>query len=201
MSPDFPVLVVEDDAMVGDWIRMTFEGTEFRIVGVARRAGDAADLVSRRGPGLLLVDYRLPDRVGTELVRDLRRGGLAVPAVLMTANAERGFNEVVREAGAQGTVLKTGSADELLDALRAVATGGEAFDPRHPPRAAGQAALSPREREVLRLVAQGATNREVATELGVGGETVKTLLARIFAKLGVRRRAEAVSEAHNRGLL
>jgi DNA-binding NarL/FixJ family response regulator len=200
-SPEFPVLVVEDDAMVGDWIRMTLEDTEFRIVGLARRAADVADLGARRAPGLLLVDYRLPDRVGTELVRDLRRTGLALPALVMTANAERGFNEVVREVGAQGTVLKTGSAEELLDSLRAVAEGGEAFDPRHPPRAAGQAALSPRERDVLRLVAQGATNREVAQQLGVGEETVKTLLARIYAKLGVRRRAEAVSEAHNRGLL
>jgi DNA-binding NarL/FixJ family response regulator len=119
----------------------------------------------------------------------------------MTANPERGFNEIAREAGAQGSVLKTGSVDDVLDALRAVADGGEAFDERHPPRAPGRAALSPREREVLRLVARGATNREVAEELGVQAETVKTLIARIFAKLGVRRRAEAVSEAHNRGLL
>jgi DNA-binding NarL/FixJ family response regulator len=200
-TPEITVLVVEDDAMVGGWIRLTLEASEFRLVGVAGSAAEVSELIERRRPSLLLIDYRLPDGVGTELVRDLRRGGVSAPAVIMTANPERGFNEIAREAGAQGSVLKTGSVDDVLDALRAVADGGEAFDGRHPPRAAGRAALSPREREVLRLVARGATNREVAEELGVQAETVKTLIARIFAKLGVRRRAEAVSEAHNRGLL
>jgi DNA-binding NarL/FixJ family response regulator len=200
-TPEITVLVVEDDAMVGGWIRLTLESSEFRLVGVAGTAAEVAELVERRRPALMLIDYRLPDGVGTELVRDLRRGGVSAPAVIMTANPERGFNEIAREAGAQGSVLKTGSVDDVLDALRAVADGGEAFDERHPARAPGRAALSPREREVLRLVARGATNREVAEELGVQAETVKTLIARIFAKLGVRRRAEAVSEAHNRGLL
>jgi DNA-binding NarL/FixJ family response regulator len=200
-SPEITVLVVEDDAMVSGWIRLTLEGSEFRLVGVAGTAAEVDVLVERRRPALLLIDYRLPDGVGTELVRDLRRSGVSAPAVIMTANPERGFNEIAREAGAQGSVLKTGSVDDVLEALRAVASGGEAFDARHPPRAPGRAALSPREREVLRLVAGGATNREVAEELGVQAETVKTLIARIFAKLGVRRRAEAVSEAHNRGLL
>jgi DNA-binding NarL/FixJ family response regulator len=200
-TPEITVLVVEDDAMVGGWIRLTLEASEFRLVGVAGSAAEVSELIERRRPSLLLIDYRLPDGVGTELVRDLRRGGVSAPAVIMTANPERGFNEIAREAGAQGSVLKTGSVDDVLDALRAVADGGEAFDGRHPPRAPGRAALSPREREVLRLVARGATNREIAEELGVQAETVKTLIARIFAKLGVRRRAEAVSEAHNRGLL
>ena len=68
-------------------------------------------------------------------------------------------------------------------------------------RAPGRGALSPREREVLKLVAAGSTNREIAQQLGVGDETVKTLLGRTFAKLGVKRRAEAVSAAHERGLL
>jgi DNA-binding NarL/FixJ family response regulator len=200
-SPEITVLVVEDDAMVGGWIRLTLDGSEFRLVGMAGSAAEVSELVERRRPSLLLIDYRLPDRVGTELVRDLRQSRVSVPAVIMTANAERGFNEVAREAGAQGTVLKTGSVEELLAALRAVASGEEAFDARHPVRAPGRAALSPREREVLRLVAQGATNREVADQLGIRAETVKTLIARIFAKLGVRRRAEAVSEAHSRGLI
>lgn len=198
---EISVLAVEDDAMVGSWLRLVLEGSEFRLVGVAGAAADVIGLFERRRPAVLLVDYRLPDGTGTELVRELRREGVAAPAVLMTANAERGFNETVRDAGAQGSVLKTGSADDLLSALRAVAGGGEAFDARHPPRAPGRGALSPREREVLSLVARGSTNREIASELGVGAETVKTLLSRTFAKLGVRRRAEAVAEAHNRGLL
>ena len=201
MEGEVTVLVVEDDAMVRDWLRLTLEGSPFRVVGIANTAGEALDLVERRRPALLLVDQRLPDRVGTELVRELRRLDIKMPAVLMTANADEGFNEAARDSGAQGTVLKTGKADELLASLAAVAAGGTSFDARHPRRQPGQVALSPREREVLRLVAEGSTNRDIAARLSIGDETVKTLLGRAFAKLGVRRRAEAVSEAHKRGLL
>ena len=195
------VLVVEDDAMVRGWVRLSLRDSEFRIVGEAEDALQARALIERRCPDVMLVDYRLPDRAGTELIRDLRQEGFAAPMVLMTANNERGLNEAVRAAGGQGTVLKTGSTEEMLRALRDVLAGGQAFDPRHPPRDPSQGALSRREREVLRLVAAGATNRDVAAELGVGDETVKTLLSRTFAKLGARRRAEAVSRAHDLGLL
>lgn len=201
MSAEVGVLIVEDDAMVRGWVRLSLRSSEFRVIGEAEDAARAVELCERRVPGLLLVDYRLPDMLGTELVRELRREGLAAPAVLMTANNERGMNEAAREAGAQGTVLKTGSAEELLLALRLVSDGGDSFDGRHPKRPSGQGALSPRERQVLELVASGATNREIASALGLGGETVKTLLARTFAKLGARKRAEAVSAAHARGLL
>jgi DNA-binding NarL/FixJ family response regulator len=201
LSAEVGVLIVEDDAMVRGWVRLSLRSSEFRVIGEAEDAARAVELCERRVPGLLLVDYRLPDMLGTELVRELRREGLAAPAVLMTANNERGMNEAAREAGAQGTVLKTGSAEELLLALRLVSDGGDSFDGRHPKRPSGQNALSPRERQVLELVASGATNREIASTLGLGGETVKTLLARTFAKLGARKRAEAVSAAHARGLL
>jgi DNA-binding NarL/FixJ family response regulator len=200
-SPEVSVLVVEDDSMVRSWVRLALEGSDFRFAGEAANVAEAVELWQRRRPQLLLVDYRLPDGRGTELVRDLRRRSISTPAVLMTANLERGLNEAARDSDAQGTVLKTGRADELLQALRAVADGGSAFDARHPRRAAGRGALSPREREALRLVAGGATNRDVAAALEVGDETVKTLLARTYTKLGVRRRAEAVSVAHDRGLL
>jgi DNA-binding NarL/FixJ family response regulator len=195
------VLVVEDDAMVRGWVRLSLRDSEFRIVGEAEDAVQARALIERRRPDVILVDYRLPDRAGTELIRDLRQEGFAAPVVLMTANNERGLNEAVRAVGGQGTVLKTGSTEEMLGALREVLAGGQAFDPRHPPRDPSQGALSRRERDVLRLVAAGATNRDVAAELGVGDETVKTLLSRTFAKLGARKRAEAVSRAHDLGLL
>jgi DNA-binding NarL/FixJ family response regulator len=195
------VLVVEDDAMVRGWVRLSLRDSEFRIVGEAEDALQARALIERRCPDVMLVDYRLPDRAGTELIRDLRQEGFVAPMVLMTANNERGLNEAVRAAGGQGTVLKTGSMEEMLRALRDVLAGGQAFDPRHPPRDPSQGSLSRREREVLRLVAAGATNRDVAAELGVGDETVKTLVSRTFAKLGARKRAEAVSRAYDLGLL
>lgn len=195
------LLLVEDDSMVRGWVRLALEATEFRLVGEASSAAEALELADRRRPDVLLLDFRLPDGKGTEVVRDLRRRGDDTPAVLMTANLEQGLNEAAREAGAQATVLKSGRIDELLAALRAAVDGDDAFDSRHPRRAPGRAALSPREREVVRLVASGATNKEIAAKLEIGDETVKTLLARTFAKLGVRRRAEAVSAAHELGLL
>jgi DNA-binding NarL/FixJ family response regulator len=200
---DRPVslLVVEDDAIVRSWVRLALEGSEFAIVAEASGADEAYELARRRRPDLALVDYRLPGTLGTELVRRLRREGRDTPVVIMTANAEQGLNELARESGAQGSALKSPNPEELLETLRAVRRGLPAFDTRHPRRPAGRAPLSPREREVLRMVAAGATNREIAAALNLGDETVKTLLGRAFAKLGVRRRAEAVSIAHERGLL
>ena len=195
------VLLVDDDSMARGWVRLALQGTEFHIAGEASSAQEVRHLLGRRAARLLLIDYRLPDGMGTETLRELRSQGLRTPALIMTANPERGFNEAARESGAQATVLKTGRAEELLAALRTVADGGESFDPRHPTRTPGHGALSPREREVMRLVASGATNQEIALQLGIGSETVKTLLTRVFSKLGVRRRAEAVSVAHELGLL
>lgn len=201
MEQTVKVVLVDDDAMVRQWVRLALEGSEFQVIGEASDADEAEQLVERRKADLLLVDQRLPLRTGAQLVRDLRGRGVSTPALLITARPERGFNETAREATAQGTALKTGSAEELTAAMRAVVSGGRAFDPRHPRRNPGRAALSPRERQVIRLVAGGATNRQIAADLGVGGETVKTLVARTFAKLGVSRRAEAVSVAHEEGLL
>jgi DNA-binding NarL/FixJ family response regulator len=195
------VLLVEDDAMVRDWIRLSLEGTHFRLAGIAASAAEAHELVKLRRPQLLLIDYRLPDGLGTELVRGLRRDGISASAVLMTANTMGGFNESAREAGAQGSFLKSGVIDELLRTLRAVADGRDSFDVRHPKPEPGRRNLSPREREVVRLMADGQTNRQIAKALELGEETVKTLVGRAFDKLGVRRRTEAVSEAHRRGLL
>jgi two-component system response regulator DevR len=199
--PEVAVLLVEDDAIVRAWVRLALAESEFRIAGEASTAEKALELAGRRAPALLLVDHNLPDGTGTELVRTLRERGSAVPAVLMTAGATGGLNEGAREAGVQGTVVKSGRGDELLTALRTVLDGRSTFDPRHPKRTSAQAPLTPRERDVLRLVAAGGTNAEVAAQLGLGDETVKTLLGRIFLKLGVRRRAEAVAVAQRAGLL
>lgn len=198
---DVTVLVVEDDPIVRAWVRLAFEGTEFRTIGEARTVSEALEIVERRAAQLLLVDHRLPDGNGADTVRALRARGVGAAALLMSAAPQPGLNEAARAAGATGSILKSGEIGELLKALRIVRRGGESFDFRHPRLPAGQAPLSSRERDVLRAVAAGATNRQVADELGIGVETVKTLLTRIHQKLGTRRRAEAVAEAHQRGLI
>ena len=194
-APHFPIVVVDDDAIVRDWVRRALEPSHFAIAGQASTAREGLRLTERRTASLILVDYHLPDALGTDLVRRLRLRGVRTPVLLMTANAERGLNEAARKAGAQGTVLKSGNADDLLTAMSRVLSGEEVFDYRHPRPAATRPTLTPRELDVLRLVSQGATNRRIAEALGVGEKTVKTLLARAYLKLGVGRRAEAVSVA------
>jgi DNA-binding NarL/FixJ family response regulator len=198
---DVNMLIVEDDAIVRSWIRLSLRRSEFRIIAEAATAADARELAASVAPDVWLIDYRLPDQLGTVLLRDLRQQGVDAPAMVVTAGVMHGFNELVRQAGGQGSALKTGSPAELLAGLRAVAGGKLSFDARHPTRVRRQGVLTPREREVLALVGEGATNVQIATTLGIGTETVKTMLARAFVKLGVNRRAHAVSVAHERGIL
>ena len=190
---------MDDDEIVRVWVRAALAGSEFRVAGEAARATDALALVERRRPDVLLVDHHLSDWTGTELVRELRRRGFSMPVLLMTAAPREGLNEAAHAAGIDGTVLKSAEPEHLLTALRRVLDKGVQQAPH--PRAERDVSLSPRERDILTLVAAGATNAEVAARLGIGRETVKTLLYRAFEKLGVRRRSEAVAEAQRRGLL
>jgi DNA-binding NarL/FixJ family response regulator len=197
-----PVVLIDDDAMARSWLRLSLRDSEFKVELEAASAAQARPLFAPgTGPMILLVDHRLPDAGGLELIRELRARGVEGPALLLATNSEPGLNEAARDAGAQGTLLKTGSPSELLDALRAVLDGEQAFDARHPRRHPVCAALTPREREVLSLVAEGATNGEIASVLGIGVETVKTLLRRAFAKLGVQRRVQAVWAARELGIV
>jgi Response regulator containing a CheY-like receiver domain and an HTH DNA-binding domain len=195
------VLIVDDDEIVCAWLRASLAGTEFRVAGEASSRAAALKLLERRRIDLLLVDFQLQGENGLELVRGLRAEERMTPAVIMTASPQRGLSEEAREAGAQATLLKSSKRESLLAALRAVAAGKTWFDPAHPSRSDDASPLTPREREVLTLVARGLTNREAAEQLELGEESVKTYLERAYGKLGVSRRAEAVAEAHRLGLL
>jgi DNA-binding NarL/FixJ family response regulator len=201
--PATPVelLIVDDDAIVCAWLADTLADTEFRVAGDAPSGAAALELLDRRRIDVLLVEFQLQDENGLDLVRGLRSAGRQMPAVIMTASPHQGLSEAAREAGAQATILKRSKRGSLLTALRAVAKGKTWFDPAHPARPRNETPLAPREREVLTLVSHGLTNREIAVQLELGEESVKTYLERAFAKLGVSRRAEAVSEAHKLGLL
>lgn len=199
-ASDIGLLVVDDDAIVRAWVRTVLRGSEFRLAGEAERASDVLALVGRRHPDVLLVDQILPDWTGTELVRELRLRGWQMPAVLMTAAPREGLNEAARAAGIQGTVVKSSEADALLSTLRRVLAGEDVLMAPHP-RAARPVSLSPREREILRLIAEGLSNVEIGDRLGISRETVKTMLYRAFEKLGAHRRSEAVAEAQRLGLL
>jgi DNA-binding NarL/FixJ family response regulator len=197
----YAVLVVEDDSIVRDWLRLAFRQSEFRIAGEAATPAEAREMAKRRHADVMLIDQRLDTELGTDLVRVLRKEGNSAPAVLMTADPLRGLNETAREAGIQGSIVKTADRGQLLAVLRSVLAGDGYFDPAHPKRKEGEAALAPRERDVIRLVAEGKTNKETAVVLGIGEESVKTMLERAYIKLGAHRRAEAVLEARRRGIV
>lgn len=199
---DSGVALVDGDAMARAWICTALEPTEFAVVlERPSTAGLTAALSARAHGCLLVLENRLAGETGLDAVRELRVRGCRAPALLMSATVQPGLNEAARAAGAQGTLLKTGEAAGLVAALRALAAGEPSFDRRHPPLSAGQTLLSAREREILRLVAQGATNEEIGARLGLSRESVKTLLSRAFRKLGVGSRTEAVSTAYRKGIL
>ena len=195
------VLLAEDDALVRSWVRLCLRRTGFRVAAEAASGAEAVELAGRRAVDVLLVGYRLPDRPGTEVVSELRRSGSEAPALLMATETQRNLDDGIEDASEYGPVVTKGNTDELLKALENLRHTIHGRPPRQAGRPAARTALSPRERQVLTLVAAGRTNREISEILGVGEETVKTLLGRTFVKLGARRRAEAVAAAYANGLL
>ncbi len=165
----------------------------------ARVAGfDGADAID-----VLLLDLRLGERSGLELL-SAGPGGMAgaVPArpavIVLTAYDYPQYAEAAERLGAAGFVLKTAPLAELLEAIRRVAGGGSAFSVRP---AATTVRLTPREREVVRLVVDGRTNDEIGLALGIGAKTVETHLARIFDRSGVGSRTELATRALREGWL
>ena len=207
MSP-IRILVVDDHPIVRDGIRGVFAGDDdFEVVGEAGDGADAVRQTAQLDPDVVLMDLRMPTMGGVEAIQQLRE--LKHPArvlVLTTYDTDRDVLPAV-EAGATGYLLKDAPRDELIRAVRAAHAGQSVLSPA----VAGTlmerfgdhnlGALSPRELEVLRLVAGGATNRAVARQLFVSEATVKTHLLHLYDKLGVRDRAAAVAVAYERGLL
>jgi len=203
------LLVVDDHPVVRDGLRGLFAGDDaFCVVGEAGDGAEAVRLAQQLDPDVVLMDLRMPGTGGVEAIRRLHDlGHPARVLVLTTYDADRDVLPAI-EAGATGYLLKDAPRDELVRAVRAAYAGQSVLSPSVAgalmgrvggPRPAG--ALSPRELEVLRLVASGATNRTVARALFVSEATIKTHLLHLYDKLGVRDRAAAVAAAYQRGLL
>lgn len=202
------LLIVDDHPVFRDGLRGLFsDDSDVVVVG---EAGNGAEAVVRAGqlrPDVVLMDLRMPEMGGVEAIRQLRN---TVPSarvlVLTTFDTDSDVLPAI-EAGATGYLLKDAPKDELIRAVRAAYRGEAVLSPSVAGRLMGQVrqpatdALSQREREVLKLIANGATNREAAVQLFVSEATIKTHLLHIYEKLGVRDRAAAVGEAYRRGLL
>lgn len=202
------LLIVDDHPVVRGGLRGVFaDDPDFEVVGEAANGAEAVAQASDLQVDVVLMDLRMPEVDGVEAIRRLSRRVPSTRVLVLTTYDTDGDVLPALEAGATGYLLKDASRDELVRAVRAASTGEPVLSPSVARRLIGQVrkpaneALSEREGEVLKLIASGATNREVAATLFVSEATIKTHLLHIYAKLGVRDRAAAVGEAYRRGLL
>jgi DNA-binding NarL/FixJ family response regulator len=184
---------------------------DFTVAGTAADGAAAVRLCGERSPDVVLMDVRMPGMDGIEATRRLAGGPRVL--ILTTFDLDEYVYDALR-AGASGFLLKDVTAERLFDAVRVVASGeallaptvtrrliGEFARQRPRPRPPELASLTPRETEVLRLVAEGLSNTEIAARLVVTEETVKTHVSRMLGKLGLRDRTQAVVAAYESGLV
>ncbi|MGA6167884.1 response regulator [Amycolatopsis magusensis] len=200
------LLIVDDHPVVRDGLSSMFSrDPECEVVGEAADGAEAVRLAGRLRPDVVLMDLRMPGMDGVRAMREL--AGLGTRVLVLTTYDTDSHVLPAIEAGATGYLLKDAPGDELLRAVRATARGEAVLAPSaaallmNRVRSSAAGPLSPRELEVLQLVAAGATNREAAAKLFITEATVKSHLLNIYGKLDVGDRAAAVSEAFNRGLL
>ena len=217
MNSPIRILLVEDQQLVREALKgLLGLNEDIRIVGEASDGAEALALIEQLGtapPDVVLSDMRMPRLDGLGLIRALAARALSIPVVLLTTfDDAAAFDEAVR-AGARGFLLKAISPDTLLQALREVHGGGTALRPSlttrmERPSATAERAfvatpepdpLSPKELQVLRLVASGRSNTEIAVLLGNSEGVIKNHCSAVFSKMGVRDRTQAVLRAIDLG--
>ena len=207
------ILIADDQELVRTGFRKILESEpDFEVVAEAADGGEAVEAVLLHRPDVVVMDVRMPRLDGIEATREV--SGVARVLIVTTFDLDEYVFEAIR-AGASGFLLKDAPAEELIRAIRVVAEGQAllapsvtrrlveefARRPRPAERAAAFSELTPRELEVLGLLARGLSNVEIAAELVVGDATVKTHVARILQKLGLRDRVQAVVLAYEAGLV
>ncbi|NUT09534.1 MAG: response regulator transcription factor [Nonomuraea sp.] len=201
------LIIVDDHPVVRDGLRGIFDSDDFEVVGEAADGPEALAVALRTGPDVVLLDLRMPGMSGAEVIRRLREQCPGTHVLVLTTFGDDADVVPAIEQGATGYLLKDTPRAELRRAVLAAARGESVLSPAvaglltQRARAPEQRALSPRELEVLGLIARGATNRDVAGRLFITEATVKTHLLHVFAKLDVKDRAAAVAAAYERGLL
>lgn len=202
------ILIADDHPVVRDGLRGMFAGEpDFEVVGDAANGREAVDRVATFDPDVVLMDLRMPQLDGVMAIRQLvEAGARARVLVLTTYDTDRDVLAAI-DAGATGYLLKDAPREDLFRAVHAAARGETVLSPSVAAQLVGQVrepqqeTLTPRELEILRLVATGASNQQAAQRLFISEATVKTHLLHTYAKLGVNDRAAAVAAAYNRRLL
>lgn len=207
------ILIADDHPVVRDGLRsMLSTQPDFRIAGEAANGVEAVQLATRLKPDVILLDLEMPDLDGVSVLAQIRAIDPQARVIIVTAydTDERIVQAVV--AGAQGYLLKGAPREEIFRAIRVVYEGGSLLQPivasklmQHVSHQASQSAdmnsLTPRELEVLRLLAQGKSNKQIAAELVITERTTKFHVSSIFSKLEATNRTEAVKIAVQRGLV
>ena len=185
------------------------------VVGEASSGEEAVERAAELTPDVVFMDVRMPGMSGIEATRRIREAAPETKIILITIDESRGAISEAIQAGVSGYLLKDASPDALIDAARNAVEGNAVIHPQLTKTFIEEAAmgtpgaddaptttpLSKREREILQMVANGATTKEVARDLGISPHTVKTHLERIFEKLGANDRAQAVAIAIRTGLV
>ena len=195
-TEDVAVLLVDDHHMVRAGLRSLLDSTAgFQVVGEAGDGRQAIDLVATLGPDVVLMDLSMPVMDGVSATRAITAANPGVRILVLTSFTDRARVQESLTAGAIGYVLKDAEPAQLLAAIRSAAEGHVPIDPRVAgallPGPGSGPSLSAREQEVLRLVAQGLANKQVARALGITERTVKAHLGRIYRELGVLDRTSA----------
>ena len=211
------VVVVDDQALVRTGFRMILTADGIEVVAEATNGTEAIDAVRRTRPDVVLMDIRMPELDGLEATRRILAAGGTGPRVVMLTTFDLDhYVYAALSAGASGFLLKDVTPEQLVAAVRLVQAGDALLAPtitrrlveRFARRDAGNegvhrdlSTLTPRELEVLRLLAEGLSNAELAARLHLSEATVKTHVARILGKLGLRDRVQAVVVAYQTGLV
>ncbi|GAB2874488.1 response regulator transcription factor [Streptomyces mayteni] len=208
------IVLADDESLVRTALRVILSAeADLTVVGEAASGAEAVSVVRRLRPDVVLMDVRMPEVDGIRATEQLLRTMAAPPRIVVVTTFEN--DAYVYEAlrvGASGFLLKRAAAEDLVGAVRLVAGGESLLFPaavrelarRHAPARRADAPhgrLTEREEQVLRLLAEGLTNAEIAARLAVGGQTVKTHVAAVLAKLGARDRTQAVIAAYERGFV
>ncbi|HZU17738.1 MAG TPA: response regulator transcription factor [Candidatus Dormibacteraeota bacterium] len=209
------VLIVEDHRMVAEGMRTLLEDEpDLRVVGLATTGAEALRLTAATRPDVVLIDFHLPDLSGSELAAALRQGGSRAALLFLSVDDRPSCLLGAVEAGACGFLHKSRSAPELVGAVRRAARGETLFPPatlaglldyqrRRAREEAGrhQDRLTPREREILGLLATGLDNRTVAHRLRIRYSTVRSHVRSLIGKLDAHSRLQAVARARELGLI
>lgn len=204
------VLIVDDQRVVRDGLAMLVGLTDgISVVGLAADGLEALTLAHEHRPDVVLMDLRMPELDGVEATRRLRAELPETHVLVLTTYADDDSLFPALQAGARGYLTKDSSAEEIEQAIRAIAAGDTHLDPAVQQRLVAAVVakdatppaddLTPREIEVLKLIASGLSNIEIAASLVVSNATVKTHVNHILAKTGARDRAQAVRYAYERG--